>query len=149
VTRSERPRITDIEHKCLSVESGNLLGDEMLAFKKSISKLAPPRMIGGFKRSESIQLFVAGCHPLSEGIISHLTKRFAGNVCDRQCIHIFSDSVNGGSYAPKNAVDLSADSYFWSNNSPSQSIGYDFKDNQSINLTNSLYSSLHHCLACE
>jgi hypothetical protein len=130
---SMRARMTDIEHKCVSVESGNLLKDEILALKESISNLPPPRIIGGFKASESIQLFVAGCHPLSEGIISHLTKRFGGNVCDRQCVHIFSDSVEGG--APKNVADLSADSYFYSINSPNQSIGYDFKDNQSPQLT--------------
>jgi hypothetical protein len=74
VTRGERPRITDFEHKYLSVESGNLLRDEMLAFKELISKLAPPRIIGGFKGSESIQCFVAGYHPLSERIILRLTK---------------------------------------------------------------------------
>jgi hypothetical protein len=107
----------------------------MHALKESISKLTPPRIIGGFKASESIQLFVAGCYPLSEGIISHLTKRFGGNVCDRQCIHIFSDSVYGSNYAPKNAADLSADSYFCSIHTPNQSIGYDFKDNQSISPT--------------
>jgi hypothetical protein len=115
------------------LESGNLLRDEMLALKDSISKLTPPRTIGGFKASESIHLFVPGCHPLSEGIISHLTKRFGGNVCDRQCIHIFSDSIASG--ALKSVVDLSADSYFQSSNSPNQSIGYDFKDNQSISPT--------------
>jgi hypothetical protein len=134
--------MTDIEHKCLSVESGNLLKDEMHALKESISKFTPPRIIGGFKASESIQLFVAGCHPLSEGIISHLTKRFGGNVCDRQCIHILSDSVSGGGYAPKNVADLSPDSDFCSINNANQSIGSDFKDNQSIPPTNYTFRSI-------
>jgi hypothetical protein len=54
-------------------------------------------------------------------------KRFGRNVCNRQCIHIFSDFGGGG--APKNVVDLFADSFFYSTNIPTQSIGYDFKDN--------------------
>jgi hypothetical protein len=47
-------------------------------------------------------------------------------------IYAFSDSVNGDSNHPKKAVDLSTDTYFCSQHHPNQSIGCDFKDNQTI-----------------
>jgi hypothetical protein len=39
-------------------------------------------------------------------------------------------------HSPQDAADLSTDGFFWSLNSPNQSIGYDFKDNQAISPTN-------------
>jgi hypothetical protein len=62
--------LTTIENKRFSVESGSLICTEMQTLKDSISKLTPPRMIEGFKASDSIQVFIPGCRPLSEGVIS-------------------------------------------------------------------------------
>jgi hypothetical protein len=103
--------------------------------KESVTKLNPPRIVGGFKASDAIQIFVPGSSPLCEGIISYLTRRCGGNVCDRQCVYVFSDSLSSNSCQPKNAADLSMDTCFCSMNHPNQSIGYDFKDNQTISPT--------------
>jgi hypothetical protein len=63
-------------------------------------------MIEGFKASDSIQVFIPGCRPLSEGVISDWTRRFVDHVCDRQCVHISYDSIGCADYAPKNIADL-------------------------------------------
>jgi hypothetical protein len=102
--------------------------------KKCVSNLTSPRIIGGFKATDSIQQFVSGCSPLSEGMIAYLTRLCGGNVCDRQRVHTFSDTIHS-SYVPKNVADFSSDSLYHSANSPNQSIGYDFTDNQSISPT--------------
>jgi hypothetical protein len=70
-----------------------------------------------------------------EGIVAYLTRRSGGNVDDRQCVHVFSDSIYGSGYLAKYVADLSSDSHFESTCNPNQSIGYDFKDNQSISPT--------------
>jgi hypothetical protein len=114
------------------VENQNL---ELSVLKESVNKLNPPSIVGGFKSSDSIQFFVPGSSPLCEGIIYYLTRQCGGNVCDRQCIHVFFDSVYDASYQPKNVTDLSTDTVFLSENNPNQSIGYDFKDNQRISPT--------------
>jgi hypothetical protein len=111
--------------------------EELEELKTSVSKLTIPRVVGGFKASESIHQFVPGSRPLSEGIISYLTRRIGGNVSDRHCVHIFHDSLSPDhpSYLAKHVADLSSDSFFHSAGNPNQSIGYDFKDNQSISPT--------------
>jgi hypothetical protein len=127
-----------IETKCLSVLNQQKADHEsdVRSLSANIAELAPVHLVGGFKASYVVQHFVPGSHPLCEGIIGYLTKRFQGNVCDRQCIHVFSDSVySPGQWNPKNAAALSDDSMFLSENTPNQSIGYDFKDNQLISPT--------------
>jgi hypothetical protein len=63
------------------------------------------------------------------GIISHLTAKFGGNVHDRGVVHITANRVRSDdpSYAAKNVVDLGTDSYFSSANDANQSICFDFK----------------------
>jgi hypothetical protein len=62
-----------------------------------------------------------------DGIISHLTSRFGGNVSDLGIVSVTSKSVNGD-YEAKNAVDLTTDSKFGSS-SPGEDewLCYDFK----------------------
>jgi hypothetical protein len=110
---------------------------ELTTLKASVSKLTSPPIIGGFKSTESIHVFVPGSTPLEEGMIGFLTKRAGGNVCDRQAIHAFSTSVHDTSnkHIPKLAADLSTDSYFCSSSGSNQSFGYDFKENQRISPT--------------
>jgi hypothetical protein len=100
--------------------------------KVAFEKIVPPRILGGFRPAEVIHLSVPGFAPLTEGMIAHLTKRCGGHVQDRQCVHIFSDSVHGASHAPRNVADFATDASFVSADHPNQSIGYDFKENQRI-----------------
>jgi hypothetical protein len=65
-----------------------------------------------------------------EGIISYLTSQCHGNVHDRGLIIVtgnepYSDDPG---HSAKNAVDLTADSHFYSKILPNQSLCYDFKD---------------------
>jgi hypothetical protein len=63
------------------------------------------------------------------GIISHLTAKFGGNVHDRGVVHITANRPNSDhpSYAAKNVADLETDSYFQSAYEANQSICFDFK----------------------
>jgi hypothetical protein len=108
---------------------------ELRRLSESVRNLNPPEIVGGFRASDSIQIFVPGSSPLSEGIISYLTRQCGGNVCDHQCIHAFSESVHSPPHQPKNVVDFLTDTHFCSKNHPNQSIGYDFKYNQRIRPT--------------
>jgi hypothetical protein len=70
-------------------------------------------------------------HPSSplDGIISHLTAKFGGNVQDRGVVHITANRAcdDSPSYAVKNVTDLGTDSHLSSANDASQSICFDFK----------------------
>jgi hypothetical protein len=79
--------------------------------------------------------FAPGSSPLSDGVVGFLTRRCGGNVHERQCIRVFADSEYSGCYRVQNAADLSTDNFFCSANAPNQSLGYDFKDHQSISPT--------------
>jgi hypothetical protein len=63
------------------------------------------------------------------GIFSHLTAKFGGNVHDRGVVHITANRPcnDSPSYAAKNVVDLGTDSYFRSAYEANQSICFDFK----------------------
>jgi hypothetical protein len=61
------------------------------------------------------------------GIIANLTSRFGGNVSDLSMVSVTSNSVCF-SYPPNNAVDLTANSNFGSENHPDQWLCYDFLD---------------------
>jgi hypothetical protein len=67
--------------------------------------------------------------PLS-GIISYLTMKHGGNVSDTNIVTITASSVLNGSstYGAKKASDLTADSYWCSNNEDNSWLRYDFKD---------------------
>jgi hypothetical protein len=64
-----------------------------------------------------------------DGIISHLTAKFGGNVHDRGVVHITANRVlsNHPNYAAKHVADLGTDSNFYSANDANQSICFDFK----------------------
>jgi hypothetical protein len=100
--------------------------NDLETLKVAVSKLSPPW---------TIHIRVPGLYPLSEGIISHLTNVCGGNVCDRQRVHAFSDSVGDDKYCPRNAADFAAHSLFHSVDRPNQCFGYDFKGNQLISPT--------------
>jgi hypothetical protein len=129
-----RMKLIEDEQIFCGTKSAQIVQD-VESLKFSLSTLTPPRTVGGFKHDETIHVAVPGCSPLSEGIISHLTKLVGGNVCDRQRVHAFSDSVYNSSYLPRNAADLLTDSAFFSNGNANQTFGYDFKDNQLISPT--------------
>ena len=63
-----------------------------------------------------------------QGIIAHLTERFAGNVDDKGIVEVTASSVYASNYERKNAVDLGTDSQFSSKNEPNSWIRYDFKE---------------------
>jgi hypothetical protein len=74
-------------------------------------------------QSQSILRFTPKASLLSKGIIAFLTRKCGGNAHDRDCVLDFSDSV------ASEAADLSGGGYLGSQNAPSQSLGYDFKQN--------------------
>jgi hypothetical protein len=136
---------TEIKYQKLKIEFESLqkrhneleievqkLRSELEVLRSEVSKLNPPLVIGGSKLNERIFNFVPGLNPLSEGIITYLTKQCDGNVSDRQRVHIFADSIYSDSYLPRNMADFVSDAWFESTNNANQSVGYDFKDNQSI-----------------
>jgi hypothetical protein len=142
---SLRQRTESIENELLKEKMNSVQErTDLEALKASVSKLTPPRAVGGFKSHETIHNTVPGCSPLSEGIISHLRKVCGGHVCDHQRVHVFSDSTNG-SNPPRNAADLTTNSIFHSAISPNQSYGYDFKDNQLISPTHYAIRSRSDC----
>jgi hypothetical protein len=61
-----------------------------------------------------------------EGIISYLTTKHGGNVDEKGIVVITSKSVSDGSAAVRNAVDLTSDSFFLSQDAPGQWICWDF-----------------------
>jgi hypothetical protein len=125
-----------IEHQMTADKTNAMaIRTELEIVKSSISKLAVPRIVGAFKINETIHITVPGLSPLSEGIISYLTKLAGGNVCDRQRVHAFSEKCAGDGWLPRNAADLSTDSEFCSEDQLNQTFGYDFKDSQLISPT--------------
>jgi hypothetical protein len=62
----------------------------------------------------------------SDGIISFLTKRCGGNVCDLGVVSVTSSSVISGTEA-KNAVDFESRRFFQTANAPNSWLCYDFK----------------------
>jgi hypothetical protein len=70
--------------------------------------------------------------PLLGGVISFLTARCDGNVSDKGIVVVTASSQlsNATAYAAKNAVDLTASSYFFSANQVNQWISYDFGDSR-------------------
>jgi hypothetical protein len=62
-----------------------------------------------------------------EGIISHLTQKYGGNVDERGIVSVSGSTVNG-SYHPRHAVDLQTTTCFQSTNAPNQWLCYDFKN---------------------
>jgi hypothetical protein len=136
-------KVESLDERMKGIERGLLKEGEdskqvratLEALKVSVSKLIPPRQVGGLRNEETIHITVPGCCPLSEGIISHLSQVIGGHVCDHQRVHAFSDSVCHASCLPWNAADFTTTSRFQSKNEPNQSFGYDFKDNQLISPT--------------
>jgi hypothetical protein len=63
--------------------------------------------------------------PLS-GIISYLTTKHGGNVSDKNIVTITASSVYSR-YSARNAADLTADSFWFSNNEDNSWLCYDFK----------------------
>jgi hypothetical protein len=61
------------------------------------------------------------------GIISHLTSEYDGNVCDAGIVDVIASSICN-SHVPKQALDLSTDTCFSSENRPNQWLCYDFKE---------------------
>lgn len=76
------------------------------------------------------------------GIISHLTQEFGGNVHDKGIVEITASSVNGGDCEPKCVADLEADSIYCSADELDTWICYDFKD---MRVTPTSYSIRSHC----
>jgi hypothetical protein len=64
-----------------------------------------------------------------DGIISHLTKEYGGNVQEKRLVIITSKSEYHGrpDYALKHVADLTSDSFFYSCNQPDQWICWDFR----------------------
>jgi hypothetical protein len=128
-------QIESLSHRTESIAGQVMIGDtnstqirqDVEALKFSMSKLAFPRPVKGFKCEDTIVVTVPGFSPLSEGIINYLTKVSGGNVCDRQRVHAFCHSVYSDAYLPRNAADLSTDSEFHSTDLSNQFFGYDFK----------------------
>jgi hypothetical protein len=128
----------DVEHgMSLTTAKTERQRKELETLKSSVSKVIPPDIIGGFKNRESLYVTVPGIDPLKGGIMSYLTTACGGNVCDRQRVHVFSDSVHEDFKRcnPQHAADLSSNSYFFSSSGSNQSFGYDLKYNQSISPT--------------
>jgi hypothetical protein len=63
-----------------------------------------------------------------EGIISHLTKTFSGNVSILSVVDVTSSSGLYGWYHPRNAVDLYANTWFCSADRENSWLCYDFRD---------------------
>jgi hypothetical protein len=93
-----------------------------------ISRIVEPRFPVKRLRKGEMEIELNPASPLS-GIIANLTSRFGGNVSDLGIVSVTSKSVHA-SYPPKNAVDLTADSKFLSQNAPDQWLCYDFLDRQ-------------------
>jgi hypothetical protein len=70
-------------------------------------------------------------NPLLGGVISFLTARCNGNVSDKGVVVVTaSNQYNDTTCAAKNAVDLTASSFFGSHNQVNQWICYDFGDSR-------------------
>jgi hypothetical protein len=68
-----------------------------------------------------------------DGIISHLTRKYCGNVIEKGIMAISSRSVYSD-YAVKYVADLNSDAYFMSKSDPGQWICWDFRK-MSVHLT--------------
>jgi hypothetical protein len=77
--------------------------------------------------------FVSSHHPYDEfrpfsGIIAFLTRKYGGNVVDRQIVEMRASSGPGNASFPvKNVVDLDTSAHFWTENRSNQWICWDFK----------------------
>jgi hypothetical protein len=81
-----------------------------------------------FERSSSVVCEIDVNSPQS-GIISYLTKRFGGNVIDRNIVSITASSIGDPqSYPLRHVADFANQSYFCTNNEANSWICYDFKD---------------------
>jgi hypothetical protein len=63
-----------------------------------------------------------------DGIISHLTHKFTGNVHKLGVVDVTSSSGSYGWYLPHNAVDLYGNTWFASSDKPNSWLCYDFVD---------------------
>jgi hypothetical protein len=72
-----------------------------------------------------------------DGIISHLTAKFGGNVHDHGVFHITASRVvnDSSNHTAKNVADLGTDLYFLSANDANRSICFEFKKMTSRQLT--------------
>jgi hypothetical protein len=61
------------------------------------------------------------------GIIAHLTRKHGGNVHNQKIVTVAGSSQYQG-YVAHNAVDLTTETYFESQNAPNQWLCYDFQD---------------------
>jgi hypothetical protein len=80
-------------------------------------------------RFAGIRLLPVPSSPL-DGIISHLSRRFGGNVHSKGIVTITGREPYSAdtSHSAMNAADLTADTFFYSKNEPNQSLTYDFGD---------------------
>jgi hypothetical protein len=65
-----------------------------------------------------------------DGILSYLTKKHGGNVCQKFIVTITSKSTYDLPQCARgtNLADLNADSYVWSKDEPGQWVCWDFRD---------------------
>jgi hypothetical protein len=90
---------------------------------------SPPPSCPNDHCSQAACVFPYRASPL-DGIISHLTSKFRGNVYDRSVVTITANRAasDHSYYAAKNVADLGTDSYFQSPNEANQSISFDFRN---------------------
>ena len=75
-----------------------------------------------------------------DGVIAYLTSEWGGNVHDKGIVNVTASSVHSDHSQPKNAVDLTTDSCFWSESKPNSWICYDFKERRVIPTSYSVMS---------
>jgi hypothetical protein len=110
----------------------------------------PPSSRPNVRSSQPSRAFPYRSSPL-DGIISHLTSKFGGNVHDRNVVTITANRAYDDHpyYAAKNVADLGTNSHFHSPNEANQSISFDFRNltiaptHYSLRVNNSDRNSYH------
>jgi hypothetical protein len=121
--------LDELKQRLCAFDGSTDLGEEK--YRDPSAELILSRMsLQSVYQGTEFHFFPPRCSPSPDGILSFLGKAAKGNPHDKGVVIAFAADAydSQGANQPKNAADVTTDTYFFSKDELNQHMGYDFKN---------------------